>query len=209
MKIIDLLNWRYATKKMTGAKVPAEKISNILEAIRLAPTSIGLQPFTVFVVENELVRKQLTPAANNQPQIAECSHLLVFAAWQDITEAHMDNYMDLVGKTRGLSPEALVTMRSRLSVYLKPNPEHNFQWAARQAYIALGTAMVAAAAEGVDATPMEGFKPDEVDAVLGLKEKGLHSVLLLPLGFRDMEKDQLVKQAKVRRSAEELFVWVK
>jgi len=84
MKIIDLLNWRYATKKMTGAKVPAEKISNILEAIRLAPTSIGLQPFTVFVVENELVRKQLTPAANNQPQIAECSHLLVFAAWRII-----------------------------------------------------------------------------------------------------------------------------
>lgn len=205
--VLQNLNWRYATKRMNGEKVPAEKMDNILESIRLTATSNGLQPFTVLVIEDEELRKKLLPAAFNQPQLVEGSHLLVFAAWKEISADKIDRYFEQVIKERNLKPEDM----AQYAAFLKNNfsaqtQEQQFNWASKQAYIALGTAMVAAAEEKVDSTPMEGFNPAEVDAILGLTEKGLGAAALLALGYRDASKDHMANSKKVRRAKEELFI---
>jgi len=200
--VIDKLNWRYATKKFDPAKkVADEKLEHILEAIRLAPTSSGLQPFEVFVITNPEIRAKIQAVGWNQSQISESSHLLVFAAWDNITADRVNMMFDLTNEQRGFINEGWEAYRKQLlGIVAARTEEANFDAAARQAYIALGVAMVAAAFEGVDATPMEGFDPAAVDEILSLKERKLRSVVLLPIGYRQPEGDWLVNLKKVRRS---------
>lgn len=211
MDLIELCKWRYATKKMDPSKaVPEEKVERILEAIRLAPTSSGLQPFEVLVVTNPEIRARIRPIAWDQSQIVECSHLLVFAAWDNYTEERINRMFDLTNRVRGVTLERWESYRKMLLANYPPRTaEENFQHAARQAYVALGFAMLAAAAEGVDCTPMEGFSNEALDEILDLRAKNLRSVLMLPLGYRDAENDWLVNLNKTRRSREELIAEVK
>ncbi|HEX8460239.1 MAG TPA: NAD(P)H-dependent oxidoreductase, partial [Segetibacter sp.] len=200
MKLIDALNWRYAVKRMTGKKIDQEKIDNILEATRLSASSMGLQPYSIIVVENEELKKKLQPAAFNQPQIVESSHLLIFAAWDNVTEHNVDEYLNEIASVRGVTFESLAGFKaSMMNIVNGRTKEQKYEWAARQAYIAFGTAIAAAALEEVDATPMEGFNPNAIDGILGFKEKGLRSVTILALGYRDANLDALASAKKVRR----------
>lgn len=207
MNLIEALNWRYATKRMTGKQVPEEKVERILDAIRLSASSMGLQPYTILTVTNNDLKKELQPAAYNQPQIVEGSHLIVFAAWDDISEGQIDEYMNQIADVRGVSLDSLKDFRTSLiNTVQSRTSEERYEWAARQVYIALGTALTAAAVEKVDATPMEGFIPEKVDEILNLKEKGLKSVAMMALGYRDEENDFLANAKKVRRDKEKLFL---
>lgn len=203
MSVIELLQWRYATKKMDPARaVPEDKVTRILEATRLAATSSGLQPYEVIVITNAELRAKIKPVAFNQGQVTDCSHLLVFAAWDDYTPERIDLMFDLVNSERGGSNEGWENYRKMLLANYPPRgKEVNHAHAARQAYIGLGTAMLAAADEQVDATPMEGFDPRALDELLGLATRGLRSVALLPLGYREAASDWLVNLKKVRRPA--------
>jgi nitroreductase len=205
---LDALRWRYATKRMTGETISDESLKTILEAIRLAPTSLGLQPFSVFVVSHKELKERLAPAAYNQPQITESSHLLVFAAKKDISPEFIEEYLKNVAETRNTTVDSLAGFRSMIEGYVSGNSAHIEAWAGKQAYIALGFALAAAALEKVDATPMEGFSPDAVDEVLSLQEKGLRSVCLLALGKRNEQEDSLAHAAKVRRSEKDLFTFL-
>ncbi len=208
--LIQKLQWRYAAKKMNPAKsVPQEKLDRILEAIRLTATSSGLQPYEVFVVTNKEVREKIKPIAWNQEQITDGSHLLVFAAWDNYTADRINMMFDLVNEQRGFKNEGWENYRQMLlSMYPQRDAEVNYQHAARQAYIGLGTALIAAAEEQVDATPMEGFDPKALDEILGLKALGLRSVVILPLGYRAEDGDWLVKLQKVRRAREDFITEV-
>ncbi|MXV37472.1 NAD(P)H-dependent oxidoreductase [Flavobacteriaceae bacterium Ap0902] len=206
---LDLLKARYACKAMNGQKVEEEIIERILEAIRLAPTSSGLQPFEVFVITNQEVKEEIKKIAWNQQPIAACSHLLVFAAWDDYTPERINYMFDLTNDIRGFKNEGWEAYRQQLlSLYGGQNAEANFQHAARQTYIPLMSAMTQAIEEGVDSTPMEGFDPVALDKILGLREKGLRSTLLLPIGYRDVEKDWLVNLVKVRKPMDHLVTRV-
>ncbi|MBN9386259.1 MAG: nitroreductase family protein [Chitinophagaceae bacterium] len=208
MSFLESLNWRYATKRMNGKKVPQEKVDIILEAARLAPTHSGLQPFHIISISDPALLEKIRPIANNQPQITEASHLLVFAAWDDITNEKIDEVFDLVIKERDLPANGLDNYRNYLKSHFAGKPrEERFQAAARQTYVAFGIAIAAAATEQVDATPMEGFRNAELDELLGLKEKGLRSVTLLPLGYRDEDNDWLLRQKKVRRPKDEFVIY--
>lgn len=207
MSVLSDLKWRYATKRMNGQKIPADKLENILEAIKLAPTSIGMQPFTVWVIEDAELKVKIAPAIYNQPQITEGSHVLVFGAWKEYSNEKVDEYMNQIAALRNVPVESLEGMRNMITgSIVGKTPEQLLNWNMKQAYIALGTGLVAAAEEQVDATPMEGFDPDALDAALGLNEKGLRSTVILALGYRDAEKDKYSSAAKVRRNSEELFV---
>ncbi|WP_299779653.1 NAD(P)H-dependent oxidoreductase [uncultured Formosa sp.] len=206
MELLDKLNWRYATKAMNGDVVSEDKIDRILEAARLAPTSSGLQPFEIIVVKNKDIKAQIKPVAWNQSVVTDCSHLLVFAAWDTYTAERINDVFDLTNSIRGYENEGFEAYRQMLlSTYPQKDAEENFTHAAKQAYIAFGMAIAQAAYEGVDATPMEGFDPEAVDNILGLKEKGLRSAILLPLGYRDEANDWLANQVKVRKSKADLI----
>lgn len=199
------LQWRYATKKFDPTrKLSPEQLECILEAIRLTATSSGLQPYEVLVVNNPELRARIQPHAWNQAQVTEASHLLVFAAWDNYTAERINAMFDLVNEARGFRNEGWENYRNfLLQTYPPRDPEVNFQHAARQAYIGLGSALIAAAELKVDCTPMEGFDPDKVDEILDLRARGLRSVLMLPLGYRAEQGDWLVDLKKVRRAREQ------
>jgi len=207
----ERLAWRYATKKYDATKsVPAEKLERIIEAVRLAPTSSGLQPFELFVVSSADIRAKIRTVAWDQTQITDCSHLLVFAAWDDITADRVNTMFDFTNDVRGFTSEGWENYRQLLlGIVAERGTEANYQAAARQAYIGLGTALIAAAFEEVDATPMEGFDPAAVDEILELKSKNLRSVVILALGYRAAEGDWLVNLKKVRRSRDNFVTEIK
>lgn len=205
MDILKQLNWRYATKRMNGEKIPSSQLNTLLEAIRLSPSSYGLQPYQVFIVEDKNMKERIALAACQQPQVLESSHLLVFAAWTRIDHTHIERLARLMAAERSQPYEDLSFFVEMVSTaLLERDAETHFEWAARQVYLALGVALLAAAELGIDATPMEGFAPHLLDELLGLRTQGLRSTCLLALGYRDSDKDALFKQKKVRRPLDEL-----
>jgi len=210
MSLIDTLQWRYATKKMDSTKsVPPEKVDKILEAIRLTASSSGLQPYEILVITNKDIREKIKPIANNQSQITDCSHLLVFAAWDNYTADRINAAFDLTNEIRNIVlTDREVYRQKLLDGYPPRGAEVNFTHTAKQAYIGLGTALIAAAEEGIDCTPMEGFNPAALDEILNLKEQSLRSVLLLPLGYRKADEDWLINLKKVRRPTESFIHWI-
>ena len=207
MSLINALHWRYATKKMNGQAVPQQKVDQILEAARLAPTSSGLQPFKIIVITNPELKQQLLPNAYNQSQVVDCSHLLVFAAWDNYTADRINHVYAYMNKERGLPDATTADYKNNLINSYVPRPaEVNFEHAARQTYIALGLAMGEAALLEVDATPMEGFNSAKVDEILNLPALGLKSVTLLPLGYRDEPNDWLVGLKKIRQPKAEFII---
>ncbi|MCT4581153.1 MAG: NAD(P)H-dependent oxidoreductase [Flavobacteriales bacterium] len=206
MEFLEKLKWRYATKAMNGSSVDKEKIDQIIEAISLSPTSSGLQPFEVLVITNDEVKQKIKAVAWNQSVVTDCSHLFVFAAWGTYTEDRINRMFDLTNEIRGFKNEGWENYRQTLlNSYPQRSPEYNFQHASKQAYIAFTNAINAVAALGIDCTPMEGFEPEAVDDILNLKEKGLRSCVMLPIGYRDEKKDWLVNLEKVRKPYEELI----
>ena len=207
MNLIKSLEWRYATKKMNGEKIPQDKLERILEATRLAPSSYGLTPYNVIVVEDQELKQQLQGAAYGQSQLTDSSAVLVFATWDDVTEDSVDIYINEIARQREIPVESLKGMGDMVKGSLSNmTQEQKISWAQRQTYISLGFALTAAATEEVDSTPMEGFNPATVDRILGLRELGLMSVVLLPLGYRDSENDYLASTKKMRWDNERFFI---
>ena len=207
MSLLDSLKWRYAVKRMNGNKIPEATLNTILEATKLAPSSFGLTPYNIIVIEDEETRKKLQPHFYNQPQVGESSALVIFATWNSITEKEVAEYMQEIADERGVPVESLNDFASYINGSIKNLTAEQLQiWASKQTYIALGFTLVAAATEEIDATPMEGFKPDAVDEALGLKELGLHSAVAVTLGYRDAANDYLSGAKKVRRASEKLII---
>lgn len=208
MNFIDSLNWRYAAKRMITDKiVPQEKIDSIVEAIRLSATSYGLQPYNLIVVRDKEMLQQIQPLAYNQPQIGEASALIVFATWDKITQEKIDIFFNLISSERGVPSEALAGYKAMVEGSMLPMDEATASaWMARQAYIGLGTGLAAAAIEEVDTCPMEGFSTTALDEYLGLPAKGLKSVVVLAVGYRDEANDLTAKMKKVRLSTSDFVV---
>lgn len=207
MELLDKLKWRYATKRFDKSrKLGPEQLNKLLQAADLAPSSYGLQPFSLIVVENAEVKEKLSPAAFNQPQVTEASHVLIWAARTDLSEIHVEEFVDRISRTRGIDKEELnddeATMKRSVK---KRTPEQRFTWAARQAYISLGFLLSAAAFYEIDACPQEGFKNAKFDEILDLTQRGLSSVVLATIGYRSAE-DPTQHLKKVRKSLDELVI---
>lgn len=207
MELLESLQWRYATKKMNGNKIPQDKLERILEATRLAPSSYGLTPYNVIVVEDQDLKERLVGACYGQTQLKDSSAVLVFATWDKIDEVSVENYIKIIAEQRNIPIEVLNDFKGMMvGTISNMNDEQKKVWAQKQTYIGLGVALSAAAVEQVDSTPMEGFLPNKVDEVLGLKDLGLSSSLVLTLGYRDSENDSLSTMKKVRRENHKFFI---
>ena len=208
MSLLEDLNWRHAVKVYDPTKkVSEENINKILEAARLAPTSSGLQPFRVIVVENQELKEKMVAGAFNPEVMRDSSHVLVFAAWDSYSDEKIDKVYDYHTDVREL-PRGRFSSYTDLikGMYGAQTPDEHFAHTARQTYIALGLAMAQAAELRVDSTPAEGFNNEVVDEILNLKELGLKSVTLLYLGYRDETNDWLSHMKKVRIPMEEFIV---
>ncbi|ACU61733.1 nitroreductase family protein [Chitinophaga pinensis] len=199
MSLLDDLHWRYATKKMNGVSVQQEKLDYILEAARLAPSSSGLQQYKVIVISDKALLEKIKRIAYDQSQITDCSHLLVFAAWDGYSEERVSQVFNYMMDERGLPRDTMDGYKDTiLGLYGPLGQEWQAHHAAKQSYISFGLAIAAAAEQKVDATPIEGFLPDKLDELLQLKGTGYKSTVLLPLGYREAENDWLVNMKKVR-----------
>lgn len=207
MSLLQDLSWRYATKKMNGEKVAQEKVDYIIEAARLAPTSSGLHPFRVIQITDEDLKAKIQPVAFGQSQIVDASHLLIFAAYDEYTKERVDAPFAQQEEERNLPKGFADDYKNQLwDMYSQKSKDQHFEHAARQAYIGFGLAVAAAAEQRVDATPMEGFIPQQLDELLGLDKLGLKSVTILALGYRDNDNDWLVNLKKVRIKKEDFVL---
>ncbi|WP_312901260.1 NAD(P)H-dependent oxidoreductase [Chryseobacterium taichungense] len=208
MSLIEDLNWRHAVKAYDPAKkISEEDLNKILEAARLAPTSSGLQPFRVVVVESQELKEKMVKGALNPEVMRDSSHVLVFAAWDSYTDEKIDKVYDYHTDVRDLPRGRFSSYTDKIKeIYGAQTPEQHFAHTARQTYIALGLAMAQAAELKIDSTPAEGFSNEVVDEILGLRELGLKSVSLLYLGYRDEQNDWLSHMKKVRIPMEEFII---
>lgn len=207
MELLESLEWRYATKKMNGEKIPQDKLDRILQVTKLAPSSYGLTPYNVIVVEDQKLKEELQGACYGQTQLSDSSAVLVFATWDTITDVGVYIYINEIARQREIPVETLEGLSGMIKGSLaNMTDEQKIAWAQRQAYIGLGFALTAAAVERVDSTPMEGFNPPAVDRILNLQELGLMSVAVLPLGYRDTENDPMASMKKVRWDDKHFFI---
>ena len=202
--LLGQLGWRYATKKFDPARrIAAAAWAALEQALILTPTSYGLQPYKFLVLTDHALRAQLVPVSWGQTQPVDCSHYVVFAARAKNTEADVDHYIARMAEVRGTTAEALAGFKKILmgDIVDGPRGQASLEWAARQAYIALGNFMTAAALIGVDTCPMEGFEPDKYDDILGLPVQGFRAVVACAVGFRSAD-DAYAGLPKVRFPAD-------
>ncbi len=200
-------NWRYATKKFDATKkISTEDLETLKEAIQLSTSSYGLQPYKVFIIENPELRAKIQPFAWGQSQIIDASQLLVFANITNFGETEIDQYIANMAETRGISVESVKGYADFMKMKITALPEEQRNtWTSKQTYLALANLMNAAAELKIDVTPMEGFEPENVNEVLGLKELGLNASLLATIGYRH-EEDATQHYKKVRKPKNELFI---
>jgi nitroreductase/dihydropteridine reductase len=204
MALLEDLNWRYAAKKMNGNIVPQDKIDYIVEAARMAPSSSGLQPYKLLVITDKALLAKIQEIAFQQSQILDCSHLLVWAAWDHYTHDRVKKVFDTTMEFRGLPISNMDAYRENLmNMYTPKGEEWQAHHAAKQSYISFGMAIAAAAEQKVDATPMEGFDSEKLDEILQLNGTGFKSSLILPLGYRDEANDWLYPMKKYRIAKED------
>ena len=206
-QLIAALEWRYATKVFdAAAKIPTHVWTALEKTLVLTPTSYGLQPYKFLVVQDAATRAALLPQSWGQKQVVDCSHFVVFLARTDMKEADVDKFIARTAQLRGIPAESLAGYRGMMlgDIVNGSRGKAAHEWAARQAYIALGNAMTAAAILGVDACPMEGLVPAEYDKILKLEGSGYKTVVALALGYR-AASDKYATLAKVRYDAKELI----
>lgn len=205
--IIDRLKWRYATKKFDSEKIlPKKTVEQLKEAFNLTATSYGLQPVTLVIVKDKKLREQLLPPSWNQSQVVDASHLLIFCVEEKLSPEYIQKYFKRVKTIRNTPDKILKPFEEFLLESFEEQSSDEIRiWATNQAYLALGNLLTVCVAANIDACPMEGFNPTEFDRILGLKEKGLTSVLLLPVGYRD-ETDFMAKEKKVRKDMDDVII---
>lgn len=210
MELLTALNKRFVSKKMNGTPVAEHLVNDIIEAARLAPTSSGVQPFKVIVITNPELKAKIQPIAFNQTQIVEGSHILLFASWDKYTDERLTEIFNLTNTERGLPLDITDAYKAQLlGMFGAMTEEQQYAHAAHQSYIALGTAIVAAAMYNVDATPMEGFNNAALDELLNLKALGLKSTTMLVLGHSDEQQDWMRNLKKVRRPLADFVIEMK
>ncbi len=207
MNIIDSLQWRYATKKFDSERIISEeKIELLTDAFNLTATSYGLQPLKLVVIKNKEVQQELVAHSMNQQQVAQASHVFVICIEKEISEDYIVNYFDNVKAVRGTEDEVLNPFKNFLiSSFAEKSDDEIKLWASKQAYIALGNLLTVCAIQQIDACPMEGFVPEKYDDFLNLGDKGLQSILVLPVGYRATD-DMFSDLAKVRRSKKDTII---
>ena len=210
MNIIDSLNWRYATTKFDTERIISDSdIDKLKEIVKLAPSSWGMQFYKIIIIKDNELKQKLLPAAYNQNQVADCSHLFVFCSLKKVFEDDINLMIDEFHRIRvnddnyskeGTDKYASGAKKSILGM----EPKKQSEWLKKQCYIALGQLMVGCADMRIDSCPMEGFKSDEVDEILDLQSQNLTSVVLLPSGYRS-EDDKYQHKTKVRKPNNLLF----
>lgn len=205
-QIIKALNWRYATKKFSTQKIPQEKLDIILEALRLTPSSLGLQAWKFLIIENPELRTKLKEVSWNQDQVTDASHLIVLARPTHITDQDVLKWTHYLAEKRNMTADSKDRFEQMILNYLKSVDEKEKGiWLDKQLYIALGNLMTSCALEGIDSCPIEGFDPAAYDKILQLDEVGLKSVVVCPIGYR-ADDDPYQHEAKVRFPREDLFL---
>ncbi len=206
-KIKEALEWRYAAKKYDTTRTISKKdLQTLKDAIRLTPTSYGLQPFKAVFIDDRNLREQLREKSWGQSQVTDASELVVFAVQKNITEGDVDAYMQNVATSRNITIEQTKGFGDYIKGTISSLTEDQFiPWNTKQTYIALGMLLQTAAELRIDATPMEGFEVKAYDELLGLEEKGLTTSVVCALGYRH-EDDANQHQAKVRKTEQDIFL---
>lgn len=208
MNLINALNWRYAVREFSTAIIEPERVQQLLDATRLSASSYGLQPYHLLVIQSPVIRQQLVEFSLGQDKVANCSHLIVFAAHTNIGAATVDRYIQQFSQTRSVDAAQLVNMQQHYNTALAMMSDNQRQeWAHQQAYITLGNFLTSAALMEIDTCPITGIEFDGYDRVLGLREKNLTTTAVCPIGIRHPQ-DTGAHEKKVRFAAQDMVTYL-
>ncbi|MDO8553695.1 MAG: NAD(P)H-dependent oxidoreductase [Candidatus Micrarchaeota archaeon] len=198
MTVIEDMNWRYAVKVFDSAKkVPQKDLDELLEVLRLSPSSFGLQPWKFLLITDSKIRAELRKNSWDQPKVTDASQLIVLCARTDMNEAYVHKFVKSIAETRGIPVDALKDYQGMmLGSVTGRSQEDLLNWSKKQVYISLGTLLTACAVKRIDACPMEGFDATAYDKILGLAQKGLTATVVCAVGYRGA--DEAAKDKKVR-----------
>lgn len=208
MNYIDALNWRYAVKEFSEKKLLTEQLDGLKEAVRLSASAYGIQPYRLFIIENDSIKKDCVPFSYGQDKVANCSHLLVFANQTNVVEQDIASFISEVAENQGVTKEKLLPYHNSICQdILSKTQLERAQWSEQQCYIALGNLLSYCAIEQIDACPMTGFDRMGINQVLGLNELGLNAAILCPVGYRS-DNDVTAQRKKYRKSLTQLVTTV-
>jgi len=205
MSLVNTLNWRYAVKKFNSEKkVSEEHITDLLKAMNLAPSSLGVQPYEFVVISNNQIQQQLLEHSYNQSQIVDASHVIVIAARKDLSQKYINDFITRTAEIRKIPTENLDGYKKMITGFAEgKSPQEIFAWAQKQCYIVLGVLMSACADMHIDSCPMEGFNPEKYNEIMGLNEQNLHATLVIPVGYR-ADDDEFADLKKTRHHLDEI-----
>lgn len=205
--ILEALNWRYATKKFdSNKKITSENLEILLEALRLSPSSYGLQPWKFIVVNNKEMRKKIQEVAYGQSQVTEASHIIIFANKKNIDDNLVDEYLQFIAKEKNIDMSVLDGFGKMMKgSFVGKSIESLRSWATSQVYLAVGNLLTSSAISSIDACPMEGFDNSKLDQLLGLPALNLESKVIVALGYRAAD-DSEIPSKKIRFPKEEVFI---
>ena len=207
MNSIENLEWRYAVKKFNDKKFLEDaQVNTLKQAFNLTATSYGLQPIKLLIIKNKEIQRQLVAHSWNQQQIMQASHLLVICVDTKLDESDVEKYFDRVKEIRNTPDEIINSFREYLKTAIAGKTIQDLlSWGKNQAYLALGNLLTVCANEKIDSCPMEGFDPVEYDRFFKLKEQGLRSVLIMPIGYRASD-DMFGAMKKVRKPLDQSII---
>lgn len=220
--IIEAFKFRHATKVFDAKRrISDADFETILDAVRLSPSSFGMEPWQLLIIQTPGKRELFRDFAwgangamnGTAGQLGTASHFGIFLTHTGATMAHHSDYLQKHMKDVKHLPDDVVGFIN--DAYQKFQ-EQDFSiegdrqisdWAARQAYIALGNAMTVAALLGVDSCPIEGFEMDKTSAVLeehfGIDPKRYTPAVMVAFGYR---ADSPV-HPKTRRDMDKIVTW--
>jgi len=207
METIKSLNWRYATKKFNpDKKLSIEQLNLITESLKLTASSYGLQPWRFVIVENKALKEKLREHSYNQPQITDCSHLIVLCNKKSIKDEYIDKFVKETAKSKGVEVETLDEFKKMISGAMKRKSDEEFRaWAKNQVFIALGNILTVCAENKIDACPMEGFNNSKYNEILELDKEEIESTVLCAVGFRN-ESDKYLTVKKMRFDINDIII---
>lgn len=218
MNLIEILNSRYATKKFDpNQRITDEQFSEIKALLHLSPSSVNSQPWHFIIADSAEGKARIAKGAEgqyaaNNPKILEASHVVLFCAKTDISDAYLEKITDQEDiDGRFPKPEAremALKVRGFYADLHRKERDDVACWTQSQVYLNMGNLLLGAAALGIDAVPIEGVDIDVLNEEFDLSNLGFTAVAVVALGYR-AEDDFNAALPKSRLPEAEVFTFLK
>jgi nitroreductase/dihydropteridine reductase len=199
LPIEEVIKLRYTAKVYRpDRKLSDEQVYAVRELLRYAPSSTNAQPWHFVLAASDKAKERIAKSTDidysfNSKSIRAASHIVVFCSRLELDEEFLLQLLEQEDRdgryTEPRFKDRVHEVRKQFIDLHRLELGDLPHWIDKQLYLNVGSFLLGVAAMGIDATPMEGFDSEILDAEFGLKDKGFSSRVVVPIGFHDPDKD--------------------